>query len=154
MFFLRKNNDFQGSAGPFFMFFHILFDAFSNLSRHRILYGFFMILGGFLTPFSTLFRPFRHHFQVLFRHRFFNDFWMPFWSTFGSKSIIPTAIRRVTFSDFCMVFSGPRFGKRFFMKFSGFGWFLDGFCWFLVSFFMDFYEFLTILEGKTNRATI
>ena len=64
----------------------------------------------------------------------FHDFWMPFWTTFGSKSIIRLAIPGVTFFKKNYVFSGPRSGHRFLMDFDGF---LNHFGWFL----FDFYGF-------------
>ena len=51
--------------------------------RHRFLYGIFMILEAILARCSMPFQPFGHHFSILFRCRFFHDFRMPFWSTFG-----------------------------------------------------------------------
>ena len=107
------------------MFFQCLFHCFSAL----ILYGLFMVLGTILAPCSIPFRPFGHHFWILFRCRLFHDFRMPFWSTLGAKSTHPTGRRNVFFCFF--VFLGSRFRGCFFMIFDefwiDFGWFLMDF---------------------------
>ena len=89
--------------------------------RHRIVYGLFMILGaifGFIFhAFSTLWSSFSHICSV----SIFHDFWMPFWTTFRSKSIHRGGIPSITFFIKSNVFSGPRSGYRFLMDFDGFG---------------------------------
>jgi len=61
--------------------------------RHRFLHGLFMILGAILAPFSMPFRTFGNHSGILFRYRFFHDCLMPFWNTFGPKSLSRGGIR-------------------------------------------------------------
>ena len=79
-----------------------------------------MIFGSILAPFSTSFQSLWHHFGILFQCRFFDDFLMPFWITFSSKSIHPAAIPDVTFFILFLVFPGPRSRGRFWMDFDGF----------------------------------
>ena len=130
MFFLKKNNDFQGSTLSFFHVFSMIFRSFFDI---EFCIDFFMILDAISAPFSIPFRPFGHHFGILFRHRFFHDFWMPFWMTFGSKSTHPTAIPSVTFFKKKSCFFWASIWHRFLMDFDSF---LVGFC-------MDFHEIWT-----------
>ena len=85
-----------------------------------------MILDAISAPFSIPFRAFGHHFGILFRYRFFDDFWMPFRTTFDPKSKSRAGIWSITFSNFFLVFSGPRSRDGFWMDFDGFwldfGW--------------------------------
>ena len=93
--------------------FSCFFNDFSIIFRHRILYRFFMILDAISVPFSIPFRPFGHHFGILFRYRIFDDLWMPFWTTFGSNSTHRAGRRSVVFFIKNHVFSGPRSGIDF-----------------------------------------
>ena len=97
--------------------FHAFSYLFSILFRHRFLDRFFMICGPILAQFSTLFRSFWHHFSIFFRCRCFDDLLMPFWTTFGPKSIIQLAIRGLTFFILFLVFPGPRSRGRFWTDF-------------------------------------
>ena len=77
MFFLRKNNDFRGSAPPFFMFFQCFFDPFSASI-------FASIFSWFWDPFWLHFRPLGDPLGFILAYFFGIDFFMIFSCHFGS----------------------------------------------------------------------
>ena len=94
-----------------------------------------MILEVILVRFSIPFRPFGLHFGILFRCRIFHDFWIPFWTIFGLKSIIRLAIRNVTFFEKKSCFF---WASIWVSIFDGFWWFREPFWMIFNGFLMDF----------------
>ena len=78
--FSMKNKVFQGSAASLFRVVSMFFQTFFDID---FCIDFVMILGAVLAPFSVPFRPWGHHFEILFQFRFFHDFSMPFLIIFG-----------------------------------------------------------------------
>ena len=125
------------------LIFHVFSMIFQSFFDIEFCIDFSIILDAISAPFSIPYRPFGHHFGMLFRYRFFHDFWMPFWITFGSKSISRGGIPSITFSNFFVVFSWPRFRDGFWWIWVGFGMDFDGF----LKDFIEFWDHFRISSG-------
>ena len=135
MVFYWKNNDFHRSTPSFF---HVFFDLFLVIFRHRVLYGFVYDFGNnfgsIFHPFSILWPSFWHIFSVSifswFLDAILDHFWLKIWSQKTNRRFP----RRHLFWYLFVFFSGLRSRHRFLMVFDGFGS-LFGRC------FMDFNAF-------------